>query len=87
MRQKVNMYYYFKIDSPHRTQFVGVLSDDKYRTLGGILEATKDLKSILNPNEERVMEDLPRKPSGCVWSERFNGQRWAIHGWKKNKTQ
>jgi hypothetical protein len=81
--RRETMYYYFEIDSPHRTQFVGVLSDDKYRTFGGIIEAEKDLKSILNPHEEKVIKDLARKPSGCEWAERFNGQRWAIHGWKK----
>ena len=77
------MIYYFKIDSATRTQFAGVVTADKYRMLCGVIEAQSDLQKLLNPNEERIVTDLPRKPAGCEWESNFKGQRWAIHGWKK----
>ena len=76
--------YYFKIDSAERTQFVGVVYEsDKCRTIGGCMAAESDLKNILNPQSERVVTDLPRKPTGCEWESNFKGQWWAIQGWKK----
>jgi hypothetical protein len=77
------MVYYFKIDSATRTQFAGVVDSGKFRTVYGVIDAQSDLQKLLNPNEERIVTDLPRKPAGCEWENNFKGQLWAIHGWKK----
>jgi hypothetical protein len=82
--------YFFKMDSATQTQFAGVVtkypsswSSSKFKTAYGVIEAQADLQKLLNPNEERIVTDLPRKPAGCEWESNFKGQRWAIHGWKK----
>jgi hypothetical protein len=83
MKGRKEMIYYFKIDSATRTQFAGVVDSGKFRTVYGVIDAQSDLQKLLNPNEERIVTDLPRKPAGCEWESNFKGQRWAIRGWKK----